>query len=52
MKKLLPTISLTLVLLATTAFAGDTGDISFDGGECNHSSVVEFVCDLFGMGCD
>ena len=51
MKKLLPTISLTLLLLVTPAFAGDTADMGFNDGECDHSSVVEFVCDLFGMGC-
>ncbi len=52
MRKLLPTITLSLLLLTTTALAGETGESSIEGGECDHSTVVEFVCDLFGMGCD
>jgi len=46
MKKLLSTLSIALVLLTATAFAGETSDSGFHDDD----TMVESILDLVGIG--
>ncbi len=46
MKKILSTLSIALVLLTVTAFAGETGDVGFHDDD----SMVESALDFVGIG--
>ncbi len=48
MRKLLSTLSIALVLLTATAFAGDTSDSGFHDDD----NMIESALDFVGMGHD